>query len=134
MSSSLSRNSSRGIKIQRSHTSATLTSSTSPSNDEKVCHTHREAPHYSRFLGSFCGYRNIQMLISHLIHAKAFRSDIFGETYPTIFQLQDLIEQAWDMGFNAHGRVETGGIKGTRKYIGTPEVCLVQCWEICADA
>ena len=33
-----------------------------------------------------------------------------------------MIEQAWDMGFNSSGRIETGGIKGTRKYIGTPEV------------
>ncbi|KAF5864975.1 hypothetical protein ETB97_005862 [Aspergillus alliaceus] len=35
--------------------------------------------------------------------------------------LQDMIENAWDMGFNSIGRIETGGIRGTRKYIGTPE-------------
>ncbi len=45
-----------------------------------------------------------------------------GET-PTIFQIQDFIEAAWDAGINTQGRAETGGIKGTRKYIGTPEVC-----------
>lgn len=43
---------------------------------------------------------------------------------PTIFEIQDWIEEAWDFGINAAGRVETGGIKGTRKYIGTPDVCL----------
>jgi len=40
---------------------------------------------------------------------------------PTIFQIQDFIESAWDVGINRQGRLETGGIKGTRKYIGTPE-------------
>jgi hypothetical protein len=56
----------------------------------------------------FCGYRNIQMMLSH-------------EQY-TIPKLQDMIELAWDQGYNSHGRVETGGIKGTRKHIGTSEV------------
>jgi hypothetical protein len=66
------------------------------------------------------------MLISYIIIAEAAGSDLFGETFPTIFQIQDLIENAWDSGFNAQGRQETGGIKGTRKYIGTPEVSFVQ--------
>lgn len=72
--------------------------------------------------GSFCGYRNIQMLISHIISAETTGAELFGESFPTISHIQDLIEHAWDSGFNAQGRVETGGIKGTRKYIGTPEV------------
>jgi hypothetical protein len=77
--------------------------------------------------GSFCGYRNIQMLISFILgqgpgsefeaHSKVFESGM-----PTVPQLQDLIEDAWDRGFNSSGRVETGGIRGTRKHIGTPEV------------
>lgn len=46
----------------------------------------------------------------------------FEGTLPSIFRIQDLIEAAWDLGYNSNGRVETGGIKGTRKYIGTPEV------------
>ncbi|KAK4984079.1 hypothetical protein LTR50_006821 [Elasticomyces elasticus] len=33
-----------------------------------------------------------------------------------------MIEQAWDLGYNKFGRDQTGGIRGTRKYIGTPEV------------
>ncbi|KAK0392164.1 hypothetical protein NLU13_1662 [Sarocladium strictum] len=71
--------------------------------------------------GSFCGYRNLQMLISYIILAQAPGAQLFAETYPTILQLQDLIENAWDLGHNPHGRLETGGIKGTRKFIGTPE-------------
>jgi hypothetical protein len=47
---------------------------------------------------------------------------------PTILQLQDIIERAWDMGYNTVGRTETGGIKGTRKYIGTCEVKSLSCY------
>jgi hypothetical protein len=56
----------------------------------------------------FCGYRNIQMLLS--------------QEQSSITELQDMIERAWDNGYNSHGRIETGGIKGTRKHIGTSEV------------
>ena len=65
------------------------------------------------------------MLISHIICAQREGSAHFGDSYPSIFQIQDLIENAWDSGFNSQGREETGGIKGTRKYIGTPEVCVL---------
>lgn len=40
----------------------------------------------------------------------------------SVLELQDMIERAWDMGFNSHGRIATGGIRGTRKHIGTSEV------------
>ncbi|XWW96645.1 hypothetical protein V2A60_004622 [Cordyceps javanica] len=46
---------------------------------------------------------------------------VFPEGLPNIFQLQDQIEDAWDNGYNSRGREETGGIKGTRKFIGTQE-------------
>ncbi|CAI6100516.1 unnamed protein product [Clonostachys chloroleuca] len=75
--------------------------------------------------GSFCGYRNIQMLTSWIIASGAQGSNMFGPKFPSIFQIQDLIENAWDNGFNAQGRVETGGIRGTRKYIGTPEAAAM---------
>ncbi|EXJ80271.1 hypothetical protein A1O1_08413 [Capronia coronata CBS 617.96] len=78
-----------------------------------VCKMHKE--------GGFCGYRNIQMLISYIQGAGAPGAEHFPGRLPTILRLQDLIERAWDMGFNASGRVETGGIRYTRKYIGTPE-------------
>ncbi|KAF7174129.1 hypothetical protein CNMCM5623_006461 [Aspergillus felis] len=71
--------------------------------------------------GGFCGYRNIQMLISYIQESHISGHEHFTETLPTILQLQDMIERAWDMGFNSVGRAETGGIRGTRKYIGTPE-------------
>jgi len=75
--------------------------------------------------GGFCGYRNIQMLISYIVGAEAFGAELFGNRVPPVFDIQDLIEAAWDMGYNPQGRIETGGIKGTRKFIGTPEVTLI---------
>ena len=75
--------------------------------------------------GGFCGYRNIQMLVDYIQQSKAPGHDHFPGATPTILKLQDMIEQAWDMGFNSVGRIETGGIRGTRKYIGTPEVSIV---------
>lgn len=74
--------------------------------------------------GGFCGYRNIQMLISYIRDARSEGHQRFLGRLPSIIQLQDMIENAWDRGFNQIGRIETGGIRGTRKYIGTPEVCL----------
>lgn len=74
--------------------------------------------------GGFCGYRNIQMLLSYIIKSKGVGSEIFPNGVPSILQLQELIEKAWDLGYNSPGRTETGGIKGTRKFIGTPEVSI----------
>lgn len=73
--------------------------------------------------GGFCGYRNIQMLVSYIRKSQRTGHEHFPDGVPAILDLQDRIEQAWDMGFNSTGRAETGGIKGTRKFIGTPEVC-----------
>lgn len=72
--------------------------------------------------GGFCGYRNIQMLISYIRQSNLPGHDHLSGPLPTILQLQDMIEHAWDMGFNSLGREETGGIRGTRKFIGTSEV------------
>ncbi|CAI7671695.1 unnamed protein product [Penicillium pancosmium] len=71
--------------------------------------------------GGFCGYRNIQMLVSYITKSKSLGHEHFPDGVPSILELQDMIERAWDLGFNSTGRTETGGIKGTRKFIGTPE-------------
>lgn len=65
------------------------------------------------------------MLTSYIINAEAPGHDIFRGKIPSIFKIQDYIEHAWDLGINAHSRIETGGVRGTRKYIGTPEVSLL---------
>jgi hypothetical protein len=75
--------------------------------------------------GGFCGYRNIQMVLSYIQGAKAQGHEEFPGRTPGILTLQDLIENAWDKGINSIGRIQTGGIRDTRKYIGTPEVSLL---------
>jgi zinc finger-containing ubiquitin peptidase 1 len=73
-------------------------------------------------IGGFCGYRNIQMMCSYIIGAESQGYEHFKGKIPSIFDIQENIEQAWDLDINAQGRIETGGIRGTRKYIGTPDV------------
>ena len=73
----------------------------------------------------FCGYRNIQMLFSYLIATKRQGLGHLPDDVPTIFEIQDMIEEAWSQGFNESGRAQTGGIRATRKHIGTPEVCVI---------
>ena len=71
---------------------------------------------------SFCGYHNIQMLFSYIYAADAEGFRNLAGDVPSIWRIQDMIEEAWDQGFNESGRAQTGGIRGTRKHIGTPEV------------
>ncbi|KAF2719810.1 hypothetical protein K431DRAFT_227789 [Polychaeton citri CBS 116435] len=65
--------------------------------------------------GNFCGYWNIQMLLSSM------QSGTRGDLLPNVLQIQDTIEAAWDAGLCTYSRTETGGIKGTRKWIGSME-------------
>ena len=81
--------------------------------------------------GGFCGYRNIQMMISYISETKSDGWEHFVQGTPNILKLQDMIEEAWNQGYNSIGRKETGGIKGTRKYIGTPEVRTTRVVEMC---
>ena len=87
-----------------------------------LCHS--EVTHVVKLAkeGGFCGYRNIQMMVSYIRDARSVGCQHFQGRLPSIIRLQDMIEHAWDRGFNSLGRIETGGIRGTRKYIGTPEV------------
>ncbi|KAK3297549.1 peptidase family C78-domain-containing protein [Chaetomium fimeti] len=88
---------------------------------------HPSVQHVSKLKreGGFCGYRNIQMLASCVVDAKFKGHEHFHGSIPSIFQIQEWIEAAWDQGINPQGRLETGGIMGTRKYIGTPEALAV---------
>ena len=73
----------------------------------------------------FCAYRNMQMMIRFLLEVDQGFCVRMGEQIPSVLQLQDMIEDAWSEGINSYGRVQTGGIRGTRKHIGTPEVCEI---------
>ncbi|KAI2608337.1 DUF1671-domain-containing protein [Hypoxylon fragiforme] len=90
-----------------------------------LCHPAVQHISKLRREGSFCGYRNIQMVISYIVGSGATGSVAFENKIPSIFRIQDLIEEAWDQGINPKGRIETGGVRGTRKYIGTPEACTI---------
>lgn len=72
-----------------------------------------------------CGYRNIQMLLSALIHHTGFNEKLFNgkNTMPSISKLQELIEGAWRKGFDPQGCEQLGGkLYNTRKWIGATEV------------
>ncbi|KAK5154649.1 hypothetical protein LTR04_005963 [Oleoguttula sp. CCFEE 6159] len=86
------------------------------------CHPSTRHVFKMKHEGGFCGYRNIQMLISFIQGAKAEGHAKFSGGIPGVIALQDMIEDAWDKGINDIGRFQTGGIRGTTKYIGTPEV------------
>lgn len=73
---------------------------------------------------NFCGYRNIQMLVGYVQDCgigMGMGGGLEGGI-PGVLELQDMIEDAWMRGFNEYGRKQTGGIRDTRKHIGTPEV------------
>ncbi|KAA6412105.1 MAG: hypothetical protein FRX48_04255 [Lasallia pustulata] len=90
---------------------------------EQIYLCHPDVQHVVKMSGEggFCGYRNIQMIVSFIQATRSPGYEQFPGRIPSILHLQDMIEAAWDQGINSTGRVETGGIKGTRKYIGTPE-------------
>lgn len=88
------------------------------------CHTSVQHVFKRRDEGGFCGYRNIQMLISYIQGAKAQGWNSFGRRVPGVLDIQDMVEEAWDKGIDTLGRIQTGGVRDTRKWIGTPEVSL----------
>lgn len=71
---------------------------------------------------NFCGYRNIQMLITSLRDLRPDPLEKLKGQIPSVLELQNMIEDGWAKGMNDYGLIQTGGITGTRKHIGTPEV------------
>lgn len=61
------------------------------------------------------------MMASYAIAARHPGHTHFKKKIPSIFRIQDWVEKAWDEGINSHCRAETGGIRMTRKFIGTAE-------------
>eukprot|EP00743_Colponemidia_sp_Colp-15_P012676 GILK01014501.1.p1 GENE.GILK01014501.1~~GILK01014501.1.p1 ORF type:complete len:463 (+),score=43.06 GILK01014501.1:24-1391(+) len=78
-------------------------------------------------LGWACGYRNIQMIASHLLLTSSEASSrLFGGAgfVPSIYSIQEWLEAAWAEGFDPQGCRELGGqVMGTQKWIGTTECC-----------
>ncbi|XP_057857205.2 uncharacterized protein LOC131066466 isoform X1 [Cryptomeria japonica] len=79
----------------------------------------------SEDLGWGCGWRNIQMLSSHLLmQVSGAREMLFGGSgfIPDIPSLQRWLEIAWQRGFDMMGAQSFNfGIYGSKKWIGTTE-------------
>lgn len=91
-------------------------------NIETAYFCHKSVKHVHRLKcdGNFCGYWNIQMLLSYRL-AKIEDPAHGNLPLPSVLEIQDTIEAAWDAGICSFGRTETGGIRNTRKWIGTHE-------------
>ncbi|RAL39803.1 hypothetical protein DM860_013004 [Cuscuta australis] len=76
-------------------------------------------------VGWGCGWRNIQMISSHLIkYRQEARKTLFGgsEFVPDIPSLQKWLEIAWEQGFDIAGSKDfSNKIYGKRNWIGTTE-------------
>ncbi|XP_075210718.1 zinc finger-containing ubiquitin peptidase 1-like [Lycorma delicatula] len=90
-----------------------------------------------------CGYRNMQMMLSSLLHHTGYNEQLYkqwvvggsltvrGElpsrsAMPSISRLQQHIEWAWRQGFDLQGCDQLGGkLFNTRKWIGATEVVTV---------
>ena len=94
------------------------------------CHPSVQHCFKRKYHGSFCGYLNTQMQISYIQGTRAQGHECFGSQLPGILNLQDMIENAWDKGINNLARLQTGGVRGTRKWIGSPEVSV--SFSVCA--
>lgn len=81
------------------------------------CHPSTRHIHKIQCRGNFCGYWSIQVLLSYLQAV----NPAGPQEIPDVLKLQALIHQAWDRGICPHGKVETGGVMHTRKWIGTHE-------------
>lgn len=79
----------------------------------------------SEDVGWGCGWRNIQMLSSHLLKQRPEARDmLYGGCgfVPDIASLQSWLEIAWKLGFDAQGSSDFDGeIYGKRNWIGTTE-------------
>mmetsp|Transcript_5073 Transcript_5073/g.8161 ORF Transcript_5073/g.8161 Transcript_5073/m.8161 type:complete len:541 (+) Transcript_5073:169-1791(+) len=87
-------------------------------------------------MGWGCGYRNIQILVSHLMRRHSvgekqnypYRDELFGRLsgVPSIRSLQEHIEAAWARGWDTEGAGQLGNkLIGTRKWIGTTEAAAL---------
>ncbi|XP_074282390.1 uncharacterized protein LOC141606910 [Silene latifolia] len=80
-------------------------------------------------MGWGCGWRNIQMLSSHLLRERPeAREVMFGGSafVPDIASLQRWLELAWHLGFDKPGSIYfKGKVYGSTKWIGTTECAAV---------
>lgn len=79
--------------------------------------------------GYGCGYRNTQMLLSSIRKDPELSGIIFNNNnmnMPSVTKIQQLIENAWQNGFDVMGKSQLGGsLKNTSKWIGATDVCAM---------
>ena len=105
------------------------------------CHPATNHFHKRASLSGFCGYHSISSLLSYLRGCStAPKHHRYATHLPNILEIQDIIEEGWRAGINSKALLQTGGIRGTRKYIGTSEAetCLktlnVHCYVMCIQS
>ena len=85
----------------------------------------------SEDMGWGCGWRNIQMVSSHLLKERPeAREVLFGGSgyVPEIGSLQRWLEVAWQRGFDLVGsNYFKGKIYGSKNWIGTTECAAILC-------
>ncbi|KAK9763408.1 hypothetical protein K7432_009930 [Basidiobolus ranarum] len=71
-----------------------------------------------------CGYHNLQMVLSCLLAMEEF--DLNLKSMPDVHQLQQLLEHAWEAGFDTEGAAQLGNhVVGTKTWIGATEVYCI---------
>lgn len=79
--------------------------------------------------GYGCGYRNTQMILSSIREDPAFSDALFNnnnKNMPSITKIQQMIENAWNSGFDLDGKTQLGGsLRNTAKWIGASDVCAM---------
>jgi hypothetical protein len=78
--------------------------------------------------GFGCGWRNLQVQVSHLLSTYPQSSPLCGGVgwVPDISSLQAWLECAWEEGFDPPGAEQLEhSVQGSRKWIGTTEVAVV---------
>ncbi|CAL1544796.1 unnamed protein product [Lymnaea stagnalis] len=88
--------------------------------------------HFSGSIGDKgwgCGYRNFQMILSCLAKLNNYAERIFPDEQrliPSIPKIQQMIESAWQQGFDPQGCIQLNGkLCNTRKWIGATEIVAV---------
>ncbi|ORX79517.1 DUF1671-domain-containing protein [Basidiobolus meristosporus CBS 931.73] len=105
----------------------TLIESSAEEEESVVYFCHPATKHISydkRDTSWGCGYHNLQMLLSCLLAMEEF--DLNLKSMPDVHQLQQLLEHAWEAGFDTEGAAQLGNhVVGTKTWIGATEVYCI---------
>jgi len=82
-----------------------------------LCHNAVRHVYKIQCAGQFCGYWAIQTVLTCL----QYMDPAGPQWIPNVLQIQNAIEAAWDRGLCEIARTELGGIRNTRKWIGSTE-------------